>query len=169
MESTIVVIDIQEKLVKAVEKHSPADNVSKLVHAAKLLDIPVIVTEQYPKGLGSTVDVIQSKLAQNSVLVEKTAFSAFEDIKTYLKGRVYIMGIEAHICVYQTVCNLIGHGYDVYVIKDCCASRGKFEFKTGMDLMSQVGAKITCLETVLFELLGSSKHEYFKEIQGLIK
>ncbi len=168
MESSIVVIDVQERLVNAV-KYSPADNVSKLVHAARLLDIPVIVTEQYPKGLGMTVDEVKSELAQNSVLVEKTAFSAFEDIKPYVKGRIYIMGIEAHICVYQTVCDLIEHGYDVYVIKDCCASRNKFEFKTGMDLMRQVGAKITCLETVLFECLKTSKHEYFKEVQGLIK
>ena len=163
MENSIILTDIQEKLVKAVEKHSPVRNVSKLVHAARLLEIPVIVTEQYPKGLGHTVEEVMCELAPNS------DFSAFENVKPLLKGRVYIMGIEAHICVYQTVCDLIKHGYDVYVVKDCSASRGKFEFKTGMDLMKQLGAKITCLETVLFELLKTSKHEHFKEIQDLIK
>ena len=168
--SVVVIIDIQEKLVNAVGKYSPVDKASRICNAANILNIPLIVTEQYPKGLGKTVAELK---LENAYCVEKTAFSAYEDIKNKLeslnKKRVIIFGIEAHICVYQTICDLLANDYEVYFVKDCSASRNEYEFETGVELIKQFGAKITCTEIVLFEWLKSSKHPNFKEIQALIK
>ena len=160
--SVVVIIDIQEKLVNAAGKYSPVDKACKLAEAAKILNIPVLVTEQYPNGLGQTVDPLKSALAENTVYIEKTGFSAG-------KKQVVICGIEGHICVYQTICDLLAEGYEVYFVKDCSASRNKYEFKTGVDLIRQCGAKVTCLEIVLFEWLKTSKHPDFKLVQALIK
>ncbi len=169
-DSVVVIIDIQEKLVNAVGKYSPVDKASKICRASNILNIPIIVTEQYPKGLGETVAELKNEKAE---YLEKTAFSAYETIKDKLeyldKKQVIIFGIEAHICVYQTICDILSNNYEVYFVKDCSASRNKYEFKTGVELIKQNGAKITCTEIVLFEWLKSSKHPNFKEIQGLIK
>lgn len=173
--SVVVIIDIQEKLVNAAGKYSPVDKACKLAEAAKILNIPVLVTEQYPNGLGQTVDPLKSALAENTVYIEKTGFSAlltpeFRDkLEVLGKKQVVICGIEGHICVYQTICDLLAEGYEVYFVKDCSASRNKYEFKTGVDLIRQCGAKVTCLEIVLFEWLKTSKHPDFKLVQALIK
>ncbi len=173
--SVIVMIDLQEKLVKAVEKYSPVDNACKIAKAAKILNIPVIVTEQYPKGLGETVPALKEVLADNTVYIEKTDFSAMNNMDFYDaivntgKNQVIIFGIETHICVYQTVSDMLKKYYDVYVVKDACASRDKSEFKTGMELIKQNKAFVVTTEILLFELLKTSKHPNFKEIQSLIK
>lgn len=174
-DSVVVIIDIQEKLVKAVEKYSPVHNACKIAEAAKILNIPTIVTEQYPKGLGSTVVELKEKLASDTRFIEKTSFSAmlmpeFTDaIEKTNKKQVVIFGIEAHICVYQTICDLLAKGYEVYMVKDASASRNKNEFKSGVDLIKQFGAKTTCCEIVLFEWLKTSAHPDFKAVQALIK
>ena len=172
-DSLVLVIDIQEKLVKAVSKYSPVEKACKITKAANILNIPTIVTEQYPKGLGDTVEEIKNTTKAD--YIEKTTFSAYSTkevakiIKKYGKKQIIIFGIEAHICVYQTVCELIENGYEVYFIKDASASRNKYEFKTGCELIKQKGGFVTCCEIVLFEWLKSSKHPNFKEIQSLIK
>ncbi len=86
--------------------------------------------------------------------------------KSYGKKQIVLCGIETHICVHQTAADLISEGFEVYVVKDACASRNKYEFKQGIDIMQQNGAKISCLEIVLFEWLRSSKNTYFKEVQA---
>ena len=172
-DSVVVVIDLQEKLVKAVGKYSPVDAACKVLKTASILNIPTIITEQYPKGLGETVPEVMD--CANAKYLEKTTFSAYStpefknELKATKKKQVVIFGIEAHICVYQTVCELIDKGYDVYFVKDASASRNKYEFKTGVELIKQIGAKVTCSEIVLFEWLKTSKHQNFKEIQALIK
>ncbi len=85
------------------------------------------------------------------------------------KKQVVILGIETHICVLQTAVDLIKNGFEVYIVKDACASRNKKEYKTGLELLKQYGAKITCTEIALFELLKTAKHPNFKDIQALIK
>ena len=168
----VVAIDFQEKLVRMLNEKSPAIKMSKLIKAAKVLEIPILVTEQYPKGLGYTIP--EFELSENSA-IEKTAFSALQEndfcnalVKTGRKT-VIIAGIETHICVYQTVVELLDNGFNVYVLADCCASRNQSDYETGINLMKQIGAKITSLEIILFELLKTSHHANFKEIQGLIK
>ena len=173
--SLVMVIDVQEKLVNMLEKDTIVQKTAKLVQAAKILDIPVIVTEQYPKGLGATLDVIKANLGENTQFYEKTSFSALDTegiedkLKKSSKKQIVLCGIETHICVHQTCAALIDAGYEVYIIKDACASRNKYEFKQGIEIMRQNGAKISCLEIALFEWLGSAKHPNFKEVQALIK
>ncbi len=168
----LVAIDFQEKLVNMLTKDDSAVKMGKLITAANLLNIPTIVTEQYPQGLGHTIAGIDLSAVQ---VIEKTAFSAMqqEEFKTAVqtsgKKQIIIGGIETHICVYQTVAELLAEGFEVFVVKDACASRNKHEFECGIDIMRQAGAKITCLEIVLFELLRTSRHPQFKPVQALIK
>lgn len=175
-ENTLVlVIDIQDKLVGALNKNIIVENAVKILSAAKYLEIPVLVTEQYPKGLGNTVESLKSLLPENKNIVEKTYFNALledgilDKIKSYGKKQIVIFGIETHICVYQTASALIEEGFEVYVIKDACASRNKYEFKQGIEAMQANGAKISCVEMTLFEWLKGANNPKFKEVQALIK
>ena len=177
--SALVIIDIQEKLVLAAKDGDEvAQNTAKLVETANILNIPTIVTEQYPKGLGSTVDIVKNIFSDSTPTIEKTSFSAmlepdFANRIAELKNRginqIVLCGIETHICVHQTVAALLREGFEVYVAKDACASRNKYEFKQGIELMQANGATISCMEIILFEWLKSAKNPYFKEIQALIK
>lgn len=173
--NTIIIgIDIQEKLVKMLNDSNVKDNSIKLLKAANILNIDTILTQQYPKGLGDTINEI--KEIKNFKTIEKTTFSAcktlefFEELKKIEnKKNILIFGIETHICVYQTVIDLINEGYNISVICDCSSSRNELNHKTALELMKQKGAEIKTLEIVLFEFLKSSKHPNFKEVQGLIK
>ncbi len=175
-ESLVLIIDIQEKLVKAcAHTESIVKKSSILGEAAKILSIPVVVTEQYPQGLGDTAEPLKEALGNSVHYIEKTNFSALreegfsEKLTSFNKKQILLCGIETHICVYQTCAELIEAGYEVYVIKDAVSSRNEYEYSTGLELMKSDGAKLTCVETVLFEWLGSSKHPDFKEVQKLIK
>lgn len=174
-DSIVLIIDLQEKLVKMLEKDIIVEKVSKIVKAANILKIPVIATEQYPAGLGKTVLPVSENFNDDTAVFEKVSFSALDTdglrkkLKSYGKKQVVLCGIETHICVHQTCSALLDEGYEVYVIKDACASRNKYEFKQGIDLMKQNGAKISCLEIALFEWLKTARHPDFKEIQALIK
>jgi nicotinamidase-related amidase len=169
----LVIIDIQEKLVNAAFSGDKAANcTTKLAQTANILNIPTIITEQYPKGLGATIKGIKTTEAK---LIEKNSFSALlepkfaKELKKYDKKQIILCGIETHICVLQTAADLIKKGYEVYVVNDACSSRNEHEYTTGIELIKQYGGKITCTEIVLFELLKTSKHPYFKPIQMLIK
>lgn len=173
--SLLLIIDVQEKLVNALDKDIIVKRVSNLVKSARLLNIPVVATEQYPKGLGATVETVSAEFAENTPVFEKNSFNALEadgvleKIKAFNKKQIVICGIETHICVHQTAAALLREGYEVYVIKDACASRSKYEFKQGIELMASNGVKVSCVEIVLFEWLKTAKNPCFKEIQALIK
>ena len=173
--SLFFLIDIQDRLVVMLKNREEiAKNNSILTKAAKILGVPVIASEQYPNGLGSTILEVREYLNTENIL-EKTSFSALatDTIKAKLESlnrkKVVLTGIETHICVYQTARALLDAGYEVYVVKNACSSRSSKDYRTALELMRDYGAKLTCVETVLFELLGSSKHPNFKEIQALIK
>lgn len=173
--SLFFLIDIQDRLVGMLKNREEiAKNNSILTKAAKILGVPVIASEQYPNGLGSTILEVREYLNTENIL-EKTSFSALatDTIKAKLESlnrkKVVLTGIETHICVYQTARALLDAGYEVYVVKNACSSRSSKDYRTALELMRDYGAKLTCVETVLFELLGSSKHPNFKEIQALIK
>lgn len=173
--SLLLLIDVQEKLVNALDKDVIVKRVYNLVKSAKLLSIPVVVTEQYPKGLGATVPSVADELPEDASVFEKVSFNALDadgvldKIKSYSKKQIVICGIETHICVHQTAAALLREGFEVYVAKDACASRSKYEFKQGIELMQANGAKISCMEIILFEWLKTAKNPCFKEIQALIK
>lgn len=174
-ESLLLIIDVQERLVNALDKDVVVSRTAILAKAAKILEIPTINTQQYSKGLGQTVEAVKQSLAPDAVIFEKSAFSAVKEkgfmeiVKSFNKKQIVLCGIETHVCVHQTAADLIDEGYEVFVVKDACASRGKYEFKQGTERMQENGAKISCLEIVLFEWLRSAKNPYFKEIQALIK
>ena len=114
-------------------------------------------------------------MPSDTEIVEKTAFNALleegmpEKIASYGKKQIVLFGIETHICVHQTCAALLEAGYDVYVMKDACASRNKYEFKQGIDAMVANGVKVSCVEIALFEWLKGAKNPKFKEVQALIK
>lgn len=168
--TSVICIDVQEKLVNMLNNALQiAKNTQILMQASNILDLDAIVTEQYPKGLGTTIQSIKS--ITDFKTMEKTTFSALKspEFNFNLKKNVVIFGIETHICVYQTVMDLLEKDHNVYVVCDCCASRNELNHLTALELMKKNGASITTLEIVLFELLKSSKHPNFKEIQVLIK
>ena len=171
--SLFIFIDIQEKLVKMLKNREEIlKNNVILAKTAKILQIPLIITEQYPKGLGQTIPELNG---YSGCVIEKSAFSALTDteLKTkldfYGRKKIILTGIESHICVYQTAITLLNEGFEVFVVKNATSSRKSKDYKTSLELMHDYGAKLTCVETVLFELLESSKHPNFKEIQALIK
>ncbi len=175
-ESLLLLIDIQEKLVRAcAHKETIVKKASIIGEAARILSIPTVVTEQYPQGLGATSDQLKEVLGGDTVYIEKTNFSALkeegfkEKLALYGRKQIILGGIEAHICVYQTCAELLAQGYEVYIAKEITSSRNEYEYETGLELMKSDGAKLTCVETVLFEWLGGSKHPNFKEVQKLIK
>ena len=171
-DALIIMIDMQEKLVKATNAENEVKQAEKIIKAAEILDIPVLVSEQYPKGLGQTLPELKN---DKQKYIEKTSFSllkqedALDMVRLFHKKQIILFGIETHICVYQTAMDLMKKGYEVYLIKDACKSRKEYEYNAGIDLMRQNGIKISCVEVALFELLESSKHPHFKEIQQLIK
>ena len=175
-DSLLMIIDVQEKLLNAVyNKEILEQKAAIMAKAANILNIPVMVTEQYPSGLGSTVPSIRENLSDLSKTFEKSAFSAldeediFDSFKASGRHQIMVFGIETHICVNQTVNTLIELGYDVSVIKDACGSRNIDEHIAGIDRMREDGAHILTAEIALFELLKTSRHEKFKQIQNLIK
>ena len=171
--SAFLFIDIQEKLTAMLKKDKAAKKAEILAKTAKILNIKTVLTEQYPQGLGSTIPCVKYCLPDSAKTFEKTSFNALDTdgVKETLGDvkNVFIFGIETHICVFQTTLALLEHGYNVFVIKDACASRETNEFKAGINLMEKEGAKIMTTEMVIFELLKTSKHPNFKEVQLLIK
>lgn len=163
----LIIIDVQEKLLNAVfNPEQIKKNAEVLAKSASILEIPIYITEQYPKGLGRTIETVKG-----DKYYEKTSFNALLDIDFDFGERkqIIIFGIETHICVHQTVAALIEKGFDVTVVSDACGSRQKEHYIAGLDCMKVNGAKIKPTEMVLFELLKGAKHPNFKEIQSLIK
>ena len=168
----VLVIDIQEKLLNAVFNKEVVEKKSRiLVKVAEILGLPIAVTEQYPQGLGESIEGIK----ENAKTFVKTTFNALEDaellnvLKETNRNQIIVFGIETHICVHQTVANLLEQGFDVTVVSDACGSRSEIEYQQALSCMKENGAKIKSTEMVVFELLKSAKHPNFKEIQGMIK
>jgi nicotinamidase-related amidase len=174
-EAVLVIVDIQERLAAVMsEREKVTGNCLHLIEIAKLLRIPVVLTEQYPKGLGPTVSEIKNALPAYEP-VEKIAFSccgqpAFLDRLSVLgRNKVVLCGMETHICVLQSCVDLIGKGFTVHVVSDAQCSRAKENHKTGIEFMRDAGAVITCTETALFQLLEKAGTEEFKTISKRIR
>ncbi len=169
--SIAVVIDYQEKLVPVMMDHEKlVKNASILLEGLKVLEIPMVVTQQYTKGLGQTVADIRSAMGQESY-VEKIRFSAYEDIKEELEGKQFVIvcGIEAHICVLQTVIDLAQAGLTPVLVTDCVTSRKEIDYQIAFERAKSEGAILTTYEALLFELLQAAGTEQSKQIQRLIK
>ena len=170
-EALFLIIDVQEKLVSMLDDENVKIDSIKLAKTASILDIPTVITEQYPKGLGSTIQEIKEVLP-NAEYVEKNTFSAFkeDEVKKLLSQKqIIIFGIETHICVLQTAMDLLNEGYEVFLVQNACGSRTEKNKEAALRRLIHAGAQIVTTEMVIFELLESSKHPNFKEIQSLIK
>ena len=170
-EALFLIIDVQEKLVSMLDDENVKIDSIKLAKTASILDIPTVITEQYPKGLGSTIQEIKEVLP-NAEYVEKNTFSAFkeDEVKKLLSQKqIIIFGIETHICVLQTAMDLLNEGYEVFLVQNACGSRTKKNKEAALRRLIHAGVQIVTTEMVIFELLESSKHPHFKEIQALIK
>jgi nicotinamidase-related amidase len=174
-EAALLIVDIQDKLAAAMKyREQVVANVLHLVELAKLLQIPILVTEQYPKGLGPTLPEIKDALPVYTPF-EKGSFDCCQEagfpekIAALGKKKLILTGMETHICVLQTSLGLMQAGYAVQVVRDAVCSRTKLNFKTGMAIMDRAGAVITGTETVLFQLLQRAGTEPFKVISKRIK
>jgi len=176
IEETVgLVIDIQERLLPHIhENEKLIHNVSILLEGLKALEIPVLITEQYRKGLGPTVAEVEEKLLRFNPL-EKMTFSCCDDngfiseLEMIRKKNVIICGIESHVCVLQTTIDLIAERYQPVVVADCISSRNESDKQIAIERMRQEGAIITTYESILFELARVSGTEKFKTISKLVK
>jgi nicotinamidase-related amidase len=173
--TVLVIIDIQDKLFRAMyEKDRLLDNTRKLIEGCDVLDIPMLLTEQYPKGLGRTVPEIRQLIPEISP-IEKLSFSCWGDSGFYraLTGlgrkQVLLAGIEAHVCVYQTAADLAGAGYETQVVADCVSSRTRENRGISLQRIGDTGASITTMEMALFELLKTADNEKFRTISNIVK
>ena len=177
-EKVFLFVDFQERLMPVMDNvETLEDKVIRLAKGAVALDMPILVTEQYTKGLGFTVDPLKEVFEDKALYFEKTSFSAvgeegfMEFFEKNAKGykEIIICGIEAHICVLQTALDFMEKGYKVRVVEDCVRSRSNNDKKMAVRRMRSEGMDITTCETILFEILGGAKVEGFKEISKIIK
>jgi nicotinamidase-related amidase len=175
--SCLIVIDMQERLVPAMQ--APARtirNAGILITAAQELAVPVLLTEQYPKGLGATVpELATAAAAANAAILPKMHFSCMEDqdfaaaFKETGRSQAVIAGMEAHICVLQTAVSLMDQGFEVFVVTDATSSRTLESEKACLDRLQACGAGIVTTEMVVFEWLGRAGTPAFKALLALIK
>jgi nicotinamidase-related amidase len=172
-DTALLVVDMQEKLLpKIMMAEEVIRNASFLVNAAKVLGVPVLGTEQYPKGLGPTVEPIRGMLTK---VWEKQTFSAvgeggaLEYLKSDARIKVVVVGIEAHICVMQTVLDLLNQGFHVFVCVDAVSSRYAIDVKIALKRMQQAGAILVTAETCVYEWLETAANPAFKEISAMVQ
>lgn len=173
--AALLIIDIQERLAVVMDKKDQVvKNTLHLVELAKMQNIPMVVTEQYPKGLGRTLPDITAALPAH-LLIEKVTFSccgepSFNDqMKRLGKKKVIVTGMETHICVLQTSLGLLHEGFDVHLVQDAVCSRTKANWRSGIEFIREAGGVVTNTETVLFQLLGVAGTPEFKAISNRIK
>jgi nicotinamidase-related amidase len=172
----LFVVDVQEKLFPLVQNSQKvAQAMVKAIRGCQILGVPIVVSEQYPQGLGQTISVLKEILGDQQLYQSKTTFSALRDpqihasLQPLARKEWIVMGIEAHICVFQTARDLLAHGYSVTLLKDGVSSRCSEDVVVGIEALRHAGAHIGSVELVLFELLGDAHHPRFKEISQLIK
>ena len=169
--AALVVIDVQEGFRKAIPDFDRiASATATLIEGAEAIGIPVLISEQYPKGLGETVAEVAEHLPEGTRPLEKLVFSAAETEGFDLHGRdqALVCGVEAHVCVNQTALDLLADGIDVQVAEDAVGSRTEENKRVGLHKMERAGAEITSVETALFELLGRAGTDEFRRVQKLI-
>lgn len=173
-DSRLLIVDMQERLLPHIDGHDVViENCLKLIQGAGTLTVPVTATEQYPKGLGATTPRLAEHLPD---CLEKLDFSClnclgWDESASDPEGRfrIVVAGIEAHVCVQQTVHDLLAHGFRVYVAADAVSSRKAFDRDTALQRMSSAGAVITTTESILFEWCQRAGSDEFKAISRLVK
>jgi len=170
-----VIVDVQDKLFPLIYEHEKlANSIVRLINGLKVLGVPLIITQQYTKGLGGTISEVKDALGYFTH-IEKQSFSCCGDpvfseaLKKTGRKNVILMGIESHVCVLQTCLDLTENGYRPVLIEDCVSSRYKNDKKYAVKRMQQAGAIVSTYESILFELTVVSGTEQFKSISKIIK
>jgi nicotinamidase-related amidase len=176
--STLLIVDVQERLFPAMDadhREEVMRNIKVLAATARRLRLPVVATEQYPKGLGHTLHELSEALGPEIQPVPKVSFScwAADEVRARLQAagtrRVILAGIEAHVCVMITALELLGDGFAVHVPADAVTSRTQGNWRLGMDQLRQAGAVVTATETIVFQLLGQADTDDFRELARLVR
>jgi nicotinamidase-related amidase len=176
-EAVLIVIDVQEVLMKRMDPETGkkvTQNIKILLKFAKEMAIPILITEQYPKGLGRTIPEIKNELGSNHP-IEKVTFSCCgvetfnERLGQLKRNQVILIGIETHVCVLQTATDLIQKGYEVYVVADAVCSRKKLDWEIGLRWVEKKGAMIPTTEIIAFQLLKEAGTEEFKRLSNWLK
>jgi nicotinamidase-related amidase len=169
----LLVIDVQEKLIPKIHgAEAVVRNVAFLIDAARLLDMPVQATEQYPKGLGATIPELAQRLPERP---DKVAFSScgvpsiVETFHRAARTKVVVAGIETHVCVLHTALDLLAGGFQAYVPVDAVSSRYVVDHDTALRRLEKAGAVLTTAETCVFEWVGGAGHPQFKAISRLVQ
>lgn len=173
--TALIVIDVQERIANVMhEKEFLIDRLQRLIRGARVLEIPILLTEQYPKGLGATVNALRNVLDEYHP-IEKIAFSCCNDEKFMaaledLKCRnLLVCGIETHVCIYQTVMQLLEQEYHIEIVTDAVSSRHLYNKELALEKLRDYGADLTSVEMALFELQEIASGDRFKKISGIIK
>jgi nicotinamidase-related amidase len=173
-QAVLLVVDLQEKLLPAMDRADDCISAAvKMIRAAQVLELPILLTEQYPAGLGRTCAAVRQLLGETAA-IEKMRFSACVDEVmhrlTALKRRqVVVVGIEAHVCVQQTVLDLLRAGYPTWVCADAVSSRRTLDRDIAFQRMRQAGAIVTTTESVTFEMLIEAGTEQFRQVLRIVK
>jgi len=169
----LLIVDVQEKLFPVMERTCEVMHaIQKIARAFSIMNLPIIVSEQYPEKLGHTILGLKNLLGDTPLVLTKTTFSCMADplfadaLKPY--EQVVIVGIEAHICVLQTAKDLLKNGIQVVVLNDAITSRSIYDFSTAIAELRDAGSRISSVETIIFELLENSKAPEFKQIKELV-
>lgn len=177
LQTLLVIIDVQEKLIPVIhESERLVRNIDRLVRGCRVLGVPAIVTEQYVKGLGPTVETIRESLTgTGSMPIEKSCFSAHgceafvTQLETLGRTQILLAGVETHVCVYQTAEDLLSAGFSVSVVADAVSSRDPLHRDVALRRMENDGAALTTTEMALFELTRTAGTDEFRAISRLIR
>jgi nicotinamidase-related amidase len=170
------IVDVQEKLFPLIDhSHEVLEHICFILEAAKILHLPIFVTEQYPQGLGPTIGSIKRRLPTNQIIYSKTSFSGY--FETLLRTAIdqlnvdhwILVGIEAHVCILQSAKDLLASHKKVIVLNDAVSSRSVFDFSTAMGELRECGARISSSETVIYEMIRDAALPEFKALLPLVK
>jgi len=178
-DAVLVVVDVQERLVPAIDKdlyERSLKNFKIIIETAGTLGLPILLTEQYPKGLGRTVAPVLAALEGKSYgLLEKLTFSCARDegflsaVAGTGRRQVILVGMETHVCVYQTSVDLLNAGYEVFVLDDAVSSRFPHNYHSGIAALRDAGAAVVGTETAVFQMLKAAATPEFKKISSLLR
>lgn len=173
--AVLVIVDVQGRLATLMHnKEEFFANVVRMIKGAQVLDIPIIWNEQLPDKLGSTISEIREALKEAAPLVKNSFSCCGNDsfngrLEALERNQVLLVGMETHVCVYQTALDLMEADYEVYLVADAVSSRSPENKRVGIDAMRDAGAKLTSVEMCLFEMLGVAQGDKFKQIINIVK
>jgi len=173
--AVLVVIDVQGKLATLMhEREAFYDAVVRMIRGAQVMDLPILWNEQIPEKLGLTIDQVKEALQDSEPLVKKhfscCGNEAFQrKLEETGRKQVLLVGMETHVCVWQTAQDLLDQGYEVYIVADGVSSRSAANKEVGIRAMMQAGARITCVEMALFEMMHVAEGDQFRQLIKIIK